>query len=93
MLRKSFEYKDCDSGIFGTVKRPLISLDVRSEGGEWFSLRDVLADTGADVSIFPRDIGELVCDDTTLQQVKALNYEGSFLTRASLHSFIQSHSD
>ena len=65
MHRKSFEYKGCDSGIFGTVKRPLISLDIRSVSGDWFHLRDVLADTGADISIFPRDIGELVCNDIT----------------------------
>jgi hypothetical protein len=63
--KKRFPYKECDSGIFGTVKRPLISLDVKSSGGGWIHLRDVLADTGADLSMLPRDIGELVVEDIT----------------------------
>ena len=65
MHKKSFDYEECDSGIFGKVKRPLISLDVKSSEGEWIHLRDVLADTGADISIVPRDIGELLVEDIT----------------------------
>ena len=65
MHKKNFEYKECDSGIFGKVKRPLISLDVKSQDDEWIHLRDVLADTGADISILPRDIGELLVNDIT----------------------------
>ena len=65
MHNKSFDYKECDSGIFGKVKRPLISLDVKSFTGEWIHLRDVLADSGADISILPRDIGELLVKDVT----------------------------
>jgi len=45
--------------------RPLISIDVKSKDGEWIHLRDVLADTGADISILPRDIGELLVGDIT----------------------------
>ena len=65
MQKKSFDYEECDSGIFKKVKRPLISLDVKSYNGEWIHLRDVLADTGADISILPRDIGELLVGDIT----------------------------
>lgn len=65
MHKKSFDYKKCDSGIFGKVKRPLISIDVKSHDGEWIHLRDVLADTGADISILPRDIGEILVEDIT----------------------------
>lgn len=65
MLKKRFHYKKCDSGIFGTVQRPLISIDVKSYDGEWIHLRDVLADTGADISILPRDIGEILVEDIT----------------------------
>ena len=65
MPKKSFDYKECDSGIFGKVKRPLISLEVKTYNGVWFNLRDVLADTGADISILPRDIGELLVGDIT----------------------------
>ena len=74
MHKKNFDYKECDSGIFGKVKRPLISIDVKSYTGEWIHLRDVLADTGADISILPRDIGEILIEDV-LQRVKLLNLE------------------
>ena len=69
MPRKVFDYKECDSGIFGKVKRPYISIDVKSFTGEWIHLRDVLADTGADISILPRDIGELLVEDVTTGKI------------------------
>lgn len=65
MHKESFDYKECDSGIFGKVKRPLILIDVKSSNGEWIHLRDVLVDTGADISILPRDVGELLVEDIT----------------------------
>jgi len=63
--KTTYEYKECDSGIFGKVKRPLLSIEVKASNDIWFTLRDVLADTGADISILPRDIGELLVDDIT----------------------------
>ncbi|MEA3421462.1 MAG: hypothetical protein U9Q97_07295 [Acidobacteriota bacterium] len=65
MHKKSFDYGECDSGIFGKVKRPLISIDVKSYDGEWIHLRGILADTGADISILPCDIGKLLVEDIT----------------------------
>jgi len=72
--KKSYYYKECDSGIFGKVKRPLISIDVKTFDGTWLHLRDILADTGADISLLPRDIGELVVGDIT--QGKTLELRG-----------------
>lgn len=57
-------YKERESGIFGKTKRPLIDLYIFSEiKKDWLFLADVLADSGADVSILPRTIGESLARD------------------------------
>ena len=38
---------------------------MKTVDGTWLHLRDVLADTGADISLLPRDIGELIVGDIT----------------------------
>jgi len=60
----SFHYKEKESGLFGKIFRPLIDLEVFSEiENDWIKVREVLADTGADISILPRDTGELIVRD------------------------------
>lgn len=64
MPRQVFPYKVKGSGIFGKTKRPLIDLYILSEVQKaWLFLADVLADTGADISILPRAIGESLIKD------------------------------
>lgn len=59
MPKHTFPYKEKESGIFGKTKRPLIDLYIFSETNKnWLFLAEVLADTGADISILPRTIGE-----------------------------------
>lgn len=59
MPRRVFPYKEKESGIFGKTKRPLVDLYLFSEIKKgWLFLSEVLADTGADLSILPRTIGE-----------------------------------
>lgn len=59
MPKRSFTYKEQESGIFGKTKRPLIDLYIFSESKKnWLFLSEVLADTGADISILPKTIGE-----------------------------------
>jgi predicted aspartyl protease len=62
---KIFKCTEKESGIFGKVKRPLIQLEVKTCMSEWLALREVLADTGADISIFPREIGEQIVENIT----------------------------
>ncbi len=53
--------------IFGRVKRPLISLEAYSITRKiWIPIYNVLVDTGADISILPQNIGELLVDDITV---------------------------
>ena len=62
----SFPYVEGASDIFGTVLRPLVSLEAYSELLErWVLLENILADTGADISVLPRPLGELLLDDIT----------------------------
>jgi hypothetical protein len=47
-----FPYVEQESRIFGKVKRPLVSIDILSFlSGDWTSVDEVLADTGADITI------------------------------------------
>lgn len=64
MPRQVFPYKEKESGIFGKTKRPLIDLYLFSQiKKRWLFLAEVLADTGADISILPRTIGESLVRD------------------------------
>ena len=60
MPDKNFEYTEKESGIFGKVLRPLIAVEIKGETSEWIKIENALADTGADISILPRDIGDLL---------------------------------
>jgi len=72
----SFEYKEQESLIFGKVLRPLITIEAYSSSkNKWFVIENVLADTGADISILPRDIGEALISDVThgtIQEIKGI---------------------
>lgn len=62
----SFKYKKQESGLFGKVPRPVIELEAYSEIiDDWIVLENVLADTGADISMLPRSIGEALVLDIT----------------------------
>jgi hypothetical protein len=72
----SFNYKEQESLIFGKILRPLIDLEIFSEiEKDWIKIKEVLADTGADVSIIPRSTGELILHDITkgkTQEIKGI---------------------
>lgn len=62
----SFNYKKQESRLFGKVLRPLIELEAYSEvTNDWVVLENVLADTGADISMLPRIMGEALIGDIT----------------------------
>jgi hypothetical protein len=65
MPEKIFEYTEKESGILGKVLRPLIEVEIKGEASEWIRIENALADTGADISILPRDIGDLLIEDVT----------------------------
>jgi hypothetical protein len=69
----SFKYKKQESRIFGEVFRPLIKLEIYSElKKKWLTIQNVLADTGADLSIMPRDIGEALLQDISKGKIEEI---------------------
>lgn len=65
MPEKVFDYTEKESGLFGRVLRPLVAVEIKGEA-EWIRIENMLADTGADISILPRDVGDLLMKDITM---------------------------
>ena len=57
-------YVNEQSNVFRTIKRPKLKLDIYSKHFKtWVSVEDVLADTGADISVLPEGLGVLMVGD------------------------------
>ncbi len=67
MPEKTFKCKEKKSRIISRIKRPLIDIEAYSHlKKRWISIPEVLADTGADISILPKYIGEILIEDFTI---------------------------
>ncbi len=61
-----FLYKEKESKILGAILRPLIKIEIFSEKHkDWEIIDNVLIDTGADLTVLPRFIGESIISDIT----------------------------
>jgi hypothetical protein len=66
MLEVKIPYSPQESNIFGTISRPLVTIKVYSKiKNVWIPIYDTLADTGADITLLPRYLGEMIVDDIT----------------------------
>lgn len=54
-----FHWRAEYSRIFGIVYRPIADIEIRSKGSEWIAIKPYV-DSGADVSLFPRSVGEVL---------------------------------
>lgn len=62
-----FPYTEKESRILGKIPIPLIYIEILSEKhGVWCGIDEVLVDTGADITLIPRSIGEVLVNDITL---------------------------
>lgn len=59
MKRFSFPYKKEPSSIFGYVYRPVVEMYLRTREEEWFKV-SLYADSGADITILPRSVCEIL---------------------------------
>lgn len=59
MKRFSFPYKKEPSTVFGYVHRPVVEVYLRTRVGDWFKV-SAYADSGADITVFPRSVCELL---------------------------------
>ena len=61
-----FPYTEEESRTFGVVKRPRMLMKIFSRTrGIWVPIKETLVDTGADSTVLPRFIGELLVEDMT----------------------------
>jgi len=61
-----FPYNNEESRTFGIVKRPRMAMRIFSKTRSiWIPVKKTLVDTGADTTLVPRFIGELMVGDIT----------------------------
>ncbi|RKZ54017.1 MAG: hypothetical protein DRR00_02590 [Candidatus Parabeggiatoa sp. nov. 3] len=64
MKKLSFPYIEKEHYLFGKITRPLVRLAFFSERfGKWLEVGQVLADTGADISVIPLPLGQILVSD------------------------------
>ena len=64
MKKLTFPYTEKEHRIFGKITRPVVTLAFFSERfGKWLEVAQVLADTGADISVIPLKLGQILVSD------------------------------
>lgn len=64
MKKLIFPCTEQEHHIFGKINRPLIKVAIYSEPLErWLEIGKVLADTGADISVIPLPLGQILVSD------------------------------
>ena len=59
-----FPYRIGHSDLLGRIRRPLLTIAIFSERfHEWIEIENLLADTGADLTLLPSHLGELLVPD------------------------------
>jgi len=68
-----FSYRKEKSGLLGDILRPVAQLEIKSEESDWFSVI-MYIDSGADISLVPRNFGSLLGLDLTknLGQIRGI---------------------
>jgi hypothetical protein len=66
-------YRKEKSGLLGDILRPVAQLEIKSEKTDWFSVI-MYIDSGADISLVPRNFGSLLGLDLTqnLGQIRGI---------------------
>ena len=68
-----FAYRKEKSGLLGDILRPVAQLEIKSEKSGWFPII-MYIDSGADISLVPRNFGSLLGLDLTknLGQIRGI---------------------
>ena len=59
MKKFSFPYKKEPSTLFGYIYRPVVEIYLKTKENQWFKV-STYADSGADITIFPKSICEIL---------------------------------
>ena len=82
-----FPYQTREHSFFGTITRPVLTLNFYSTRfARWFSVKNVLVDTGADVSVVPLRLGQLLIED--IQKGQPIQLGRVVSSAAMFHGFI-----
>lgn len=65
-----FAYRKEKSGLVGDILRPVAQLEIKSKKDDWFPVI-MYIDSGADISLVPRNFGSLLGLDPTKNLVKS----------------------
>ena len=89
MTSLTFPYQTREHSFFGTITRPVLTLSVYSiQFSRWFSVKNVLVDTGADVSVVPLGLGQLLVGN--VQQGEPIQLGRVVSSAAMFHGFVHS---
>jgi len=55
----SFPYKKEPSTLFGYIYRPVVEIYLKTRENQWFKV-STYADSGADITIFPKSVSEIL---------------------------------
>jgi len=83
---KKYPCKPSKSDIFGKITRPLITIKIYSSTQKiWIPIYDTLLDTGADITIIPKYMGELVTNN--ISEGKEIKIKG-FIPYSQLIAYL-----
>lgn len=58
-----FGYLEKESRVVGSILKPLIEIEIFSKNELWYGLDEVLVDSGADITLIPKYIGEEIVNE------------------------------
>jgi hypothetical protein len=82
-----FPYKEKRHPVFGQISRPVLAIDLFvPRFGQWLTVQDVLADTGADLSVVPFALGRAFVDE--VQAGLPVSLQGSITAVSTANAFM-----
>lgn len=81
-----FPYTQKESRIVGHILKPLIDIEIFSKDGLWYGLDEVLVDTGADITLLPKNVGEVLVDDIKVGKKATIKGIAPFELIVYIHS-------
>jgi len=88
MTRLIFPYVEQEHPVFGKVNRPLLKLAFYSEHFDrWLAVNKILVDTGADISVIPLPLGQILVNEVESGQPMQLDgvLVSNFMVNAFMH--------
>ena len=83
----TFPYGERAHPLFEHITRPFITLHLHSTlFDQWLTLNDILADTGADISVIPLPLGQIFVDN--IEHGQPIQLGGSVSSTTMFNAFV-----